>query len=624
MIAFLPHQAWISVDAIARACYRSWVSRRHVLEWQTADAAQANADEYLRSTETQVLAVAAISGTLMLILGLKGQFVPTSAFLALWMSSPLLLRWLNSPAMRLKTQLARADVGYLRRSARRTWRYFDDVVGEESNWLPPDNSQMALHVEVAQRTSPTNIGLWLTSALAAYDFGFLSADDFLQRCSKTMDTLDRVERYEGHILNWYNTRTLEPLTPRYVSSVDSGNLIASLWALAKGCADVMDEPIIGPSSVRGLSDTLTILSEAANEDPYLATSLQSARRLLRGVFRGHHLIGRLRLVSHSMSQLRDQRWEAAQKDERAYWSARLVQECGVWVESIDNYLCWLETLARPPDTFLRELGEDVVAVRRQTLNEIPSLRMLAEQPLPLETILARRGMPDMRPEAAAWLDQIEAQFSQSRARAREAVEGLKHLADRANTLADGINMRFLYDEKRRLFSVGYALGGPPEFTSYYDLLASESRLASLVAIAKRDVPIEHWFALNRPRSGAGDHQALLSWSGTMFEYLMPLLVMPPRPFSLLDQTCHSAVTRQMAYAHTRGVPWGISESAYNVRDRHDTYQYRAFGVPDLALKRGLASDLVVAPYATALALAVEAHEALRNLAELERRGALGA
>jgi cyclic beta-1,2-glucan synthetase len=236
-----------------------------------------------------------------------------------------------------------------------------------------------------------------------------------------------------------------------------------------------------------------------------------------------------------MSQLRDQRWEAAQKDERAYWSARLVQECGVWVESIDNYLCWLETLARPPDTFLRELGEDVVAVRRQTLNEIPSLRMLAEQPLPLETILARRGMPDMRPEAAAWLDQIEAQFSQSRARAREAVEGLKHLADRANTLADGINMRFLYDEKRRLFSVGYALGGPPEFTSYYDLLASESRLASLVAIAKRDVPIEHWFALNRPRSGAGDHQALLSWSGTMFEYLMPLLFTRTYANSLLDR-----------------------------------------------------------------------------------------
>ena len=204
------------------------------------------------------------------------------------------------------------------------------------------------------------------------------------------------------------------------------------------------------------------------------------------------------------------------------------------------------------------------------------------------------------------------------------VERLERLAVRARTFAMEMDFRLVYDPQRRLFAIGYDARSGKLDDSSYDLLASESRLASFVAVAKGDAPTEHWFRLGRSLTVADHATALVSWSGSMFEYLMPLLVMPPRPFSLLDQTCHSAVHRQIVYGRTRGVPWGISESAYNVRDRHDTYQYRAFGVPDLALKRGLASDLVVAPYATALAAAVDAHSALRNFAELERHGALGA
>ncbi|HET9730370.1 MAG TPA: glucoamylase family protein, partial [Acidimicrobiia bacterium] len=204
------------------------------------------------------------------------------------------------------------------------------------------------------------------------------------------------------------------------------------------------------------------------------------------------------------------------------------------------------------------------------------------------------------------------------------VERLERLAVRARTFAMEMDFRLVYDPQRRLFAIGYDARSGKLDESSYDLLASESRLASFIAVAKGDAPTEHWFRLGRSLTVADHATALVSWSGSMFEYLMPLLVMPPRPFSLLDQTCHSAVHRQIVYGRAHGVPWGISESAYNVRDRHDTYQYRAFGVPDLALKRGLASDLVVAPYATALAASVDAHNALRNLAELERLGALGA
>ena len=204
------------------------------------------------------------------------------------------------------------------------------------------------------------------------------------------------------------------------------------------------------------------------------------------------------------------------------------------------------------------------------------------------------------------------------------------LRDRLLTLANAsydfvmeMDFSFLYESERKLFTIGYH---PESFTpddSYYDLLASEARLASLIAIARNDVPLEHWFRLSRTLSRTAGSTALVSWSGSMFEYLMPVLVMRSLPFTLLAQTYDGVVERHVSYARTRNVPWGVSESAYNIRDRHQTYQYRAFGVPDLALKRGLGRDLVIAPYATALAAQIDPPRALANLRTLETMGALG-
>jgi len=623
MLAFLPHQAWIAMDAIGRACYRSFVSHRNLLEWQTAEAAETQGND-LAAVDFQIRIVGSISGALIVLLNLTGQSLTGSAFLALWLISPLLLRWLGNPARRSQPQLSRLGTLYLRRVARRTWRYFDDLVGESSNWLPPDNSQVALRVEVAQRTSPTNIGLWLVSVLAAHDFGYITADDLTQRTTATMDTLERLERYEGHILNWYDTSTLEPLLPRYVSSVDSGNLIASLWTFAQGCEEILDAPAIGPACLKGLSDTVAVLSDASAEDAFLAVPIRSTRRLLRGVVRGHHLLGRVRLTAHAVAQVGDlQHWKTSPKDERAYWSARLVHESTSWTGVIDRYLSWMETLASPPDAFLRAVGEDAVTLREQGLKAIPSLRTLASGYAPVETLLSHRATPEMRPEAAAWLEQISSQYLQAKAYAAEMVTRVESLAARANALASGVNMRFLYDEKRKLFAVGYTVGGPVEFTSHYDLLASESRLASLVSIAKHDVPTEHWFALGRMRNGAGRRQALLSWSGTMFEYLMPMLFMRTYANSLLDQACREAVTRQNEYGQEKNVPWGISECAYSALDSNQVYQYRAFGVPTLALHQDMDAEPVVAPYATALALMLDPSDALDNLNALDALGVSG-
>jgi hypothetical protein len=233
---FLPHQAWLSADAIVRVFHRKWISKRNLLEWKTAQATENGSSSHSESHQRQMQIIGLISTVALVILASRGAFVVSFAFLGLWIISPWLERWLARPEKQSWIHpIGRSETADLRNVARRTWRYFDDLIGPQSHWLPPDNSQLALNVEVARRTSPTNIGLWLNSALAAHDFGYLTADDFVRRCSATMETLGKLERYEGHLLNWYDTNTLAPLPPQYVSTVDSGNLIASLWVLAQGC-----------------------------------------------------------------------------------------------------------------------------------------------------------------------------------------------------------------------------------------------------------------------------------------------------------------------------------------------------------------------------------------------------
>jgi cellobiose phosphorylase len=729
LIAFLPHQAWISMDAIARVVYRRYVSRHHLLQWQTAESAGAQTDQHTRVIFRQLLIVAGLSLVLTIVVCMEHELGPTSVFLALWIASPSLMRWLGRPVPLLKrARISVEDKHFLRRLARRTWRFFDDLVSVESHWLPPDNSQLALRVEVAQRTSPTNIGLWLTSALAAVDFGYLTVTDFLNRCTQTMGTLDRLERYEGHFLNWYNTRTLEPLTPRYVSTVDSGNLLASMWVFERGCQELLDAPLLSHDALHGIADTLGVLREETRRDRSMAVPVQALRRLLRGKLEGQELLVRLRMAHNLALQLEDnKRWKES-GNERAYWTSRLQRELAAWIEMIDGYLPWMETLTQPPDSFLAPLAGDIVGLRRAALRQIPSLRALARAPaavngaevlggsssmetsappllysrgseaggrrmeaagreseaggvavqslphgsglekaglragtngsevsrgsaplqglaLPLlpsrgsetasrgsepapasggvaavEAILAWRGTPGLRPEVAAWIEQLHADYTRARDRAASTLHNLEALAASAARFASGINMRFLYDADRRLFGVGYAVGGPVVFSSHYDLLASECRLASLVAIAKGDVPVEHWYALGRARTSLPGGAVLLSWSGTMFEYLMPLLFMRTFANSLLDHDCREAVRQQIAYGHEKDIPWGISECAYGALDANQIYQYRAFGVPSLALKPDLENELAVAPYATMLALLIDPAASVENLKRLAQSG----
>ena len=445
-LAFLANQAYEMLHAITVTLVRLGITKHRLLEWETAAAsAHRGGPPRLSVFVKDMIASPLIAvGSLALVILVRPHALPASVpVLALWAAAPLVAYALSRPVPTRRAVLGPEDREFLQSVALKTWRYFETFSGPEDHALPPDNVQLVPELTVAHRTSPTNIGMALLATLAAHDFGFIDTDDLVARIEATLTTVESLERFEGHLMNWYDTRTLARLPPAYISTVDSGNLAGALVTLS-------------------------------------------------------------------------------------------------------------------------------VALQRLHLD---------------------------------------------------------HLAIRAVAVFDGMNFRFLYDPQRQLFTIGYRLAdeeGPGRRDpSYYDLLASEARLASFLAIAKGDVPESHWFHLGRAVTSVRGAPVLLSWSATMFEYLMPLLVMRSYPDTLLDESCRMVVRRQMEYATARGVPWGMSESAYNIVDRHDTFQYKAFGVPGLGLKRGLGDELVVAPYASALAAMIDPPQSATNLRRLTGAGLEG-
>jgi len=628
MAAFLPHQTYLALDAIVRACFRLSV-RRHLLEWQTAEMSHLAVRSHVDTFRAPFLLISALSAASLLILGIRGALwePALTPFLLLWAAAPGVRYWIGwqRRAVQRLEQIEVEDQLYLRRIGRESWRYFDDLVGEEHHWLPPDNSQEALRVEVAARTSPTNIGMWLMSAVSAHDLGFLTPEQMIDRCTATIETLEELERCEGHLLNWYNTRTLEPLLPRYVSTVDSGNLIACLWILGQTVEELDERQPLEPSALRGLADTLSVIMARFPADPTTAIPLSTLRGLFQEEPSGVEIMERIRLAEEPARKLTDSlRWSVSETAERAYWFGRLEQQIQSWIQYFDRHLRWVDVLSAPPEEFLQPLGEPAILERRRVLDRLPTWSETAlEDAGMLSGILRDRDNESGLPASLiAWMTELRTEYEKSRAASRTFLARARHLGALGEDLTAGMDMAFLYDADRRLFAIGYQVGGPLSFTAHYDLLASESRLASLVAIAKAEVPVRHWLALGRPYTSSNG-QVLLSWSGTMFEYLMPLLFMQSFRNSLIENACAAAVNRQIEYARDRRVPWGISESAHSAVDFHRIYQYRAFGVPSLGLKRGLEDDLVVAPYATTLALLVDPEESIRNLRRLEKAGMYG-
>ena len=569
-LMLLPFHAWEMAHAIILTLVRLVITQRRLLEWETAASVAARIASMGQRSGVRTFFLEMISSPLLaaaifvlVIVVAPANALVAAPFVGLWLAAPALAFLLSRPVAPRVWLLSDRDRRRLRQVARRTWHYFELFVGPESHWLPPDNFQETDDAGLARRTSPTNIGMGLLSTLAAHDLGFLTTRDLIARIGGALDTIDRLERHEGHLLNWYETNTLAPLWPRYVSTVDSGNFVAALIALERGLDQIASRTGPSPAVTDGLDDTAEMV-----------------RAALPSIARAHPLGSRLQ---PALATMVDVIQRSLPSDERPQPDAVALQEQARVLEDL------LATVDQPV-TPEASKGATV-----DTLSTVRALRAalgrLTDEPIP------------------------------------EASEALRELAQRCRQLADAMHFGFLYDRTRHLFAIGYRLAdadGPGRLdASYYDLLASEARLASFLAIARGDVPQTHWFRLGRLAVSVDGVPTLLSWSATMFEYPMPSLLMRSFPGTLLDQTCRRAVRRQIQYGRQYGIPWGMSESAYNVVDRHGTYQYKAFGVPGLGLKRGLADDLVVAPYATALALHVNPKAAIENFERLARAGGEG-
>jgi cyclic beta-1,2-glucan synthetase len=579
-VTFLAYHAYEMLHAIILTLVRMVVTQRRLLEWETAAAAAARSAGLGSRGGKRVFVVEMVASPVtaavllpVVLSGRPGAPAVAIPFLVLWAAAPLVAYWLSQPARLRRLRLDPAERAYLRRLARKTWRYFETFVGPADHWLPPDNYQEDPGPMVAHRTSPTNIGMGLLSTLAAHDLGYVRTDELVRRLDGALSSIESMERHEGHLLNWYDSANLAPLHPRYVSTVDSGNLAGALLILSEGlrriARDGQDRGALRAGQCDEAGLLLRAVDACAKADPGRRAACDALRRevkaiqsllagdddppeatlaLLRG--RAPALVGALAPLEAPEGNA------AAAAAEAVYWGRRLADGLS---------------------------GADVP-------DGLPA-RSLAPAPEP--------SIP----------------------------ERLLDLGRRAAAIADGMGFGFLFDRQRKIFSIGYRLAdaeGPGRLDpAYYDLLASEARLSSFIAVAKGDVPQSHWFHLGRLITNIDGRPALLSWSATMFEYLMPRLFMKTYPGTLLDVSCRMAVRRQMAYAAQRRVPWGISESAFNFVDRHGSYQYKAFGVPGLGLKRGLADELVIAPYATALAALIDPGAAVRNFARLAAEGAEG-
>ncbi|KFI29469.1 protein ndvB [Haematobacter missouriensis] len=568
-LTFMAHLAVKMGDAIVRALYRMFVSRKHLLEWRTAQqvhvSARSDLKDYLRYMWISpviglgLFVAVALLNPAGLAVALPFALIWTLAPLAAWeVSRPL--------ATEDRLNIRPADRDTLRRTARLTWRYFETFVTAESNWLPPDNFQEAPAPKIAERTSPTNIGLYLLSVLTARDFGWISFEVAVGRIEQSLGTLERMEKYRGHLYNWYDTANLAVLEPRYVSAVDSGNLAGHLVTLSSALREWSRNPSVNMlGNLDGIGDVLALVRERHAAVPDDRRTLRPLRRRIE--------------------------------------------------ERIDGF-------ARSLASYLDE--PQLAPVR--AIN----LAVIAEDIRKLSLDLEREAGHATTAELVWWANALkatcDAMTGDSLAGWEEKdslAERLAALAERARSLAFAMDFRFLMDPEKRLLSIGYRPDLGERDLSCYDLLASEARLASFFAIAKGDLPVEHWTRLGRPVTAFEGRGVLLSWSGSMFEYLMPPLVMQERVGGILNQSNAMAVAVQIQHGNRLGIPWGVSESAFNARDREMNYQYYAFGVPELGLKRTVGQDVVVAPYATLLASQIRPHAAVANLRRLEKMGAFG-
>jgi cyclic beta-1,2-glucan synthetase len=648
-VVLIANRTWMHLDAIVRTLWRLFFSRRHLLEWTTAaqakSSASLSASSFWRRMQGSVF-IGLLAGVATALLNPKA--LPLAApFALIWLGAPWFARLISLPeARREAVPLSPEEIGEFRLYGRRIWRFFSDFTLAEDHFLPPDNFQEDPYPVLAHRSSPTNFGLHLLSIVSAHDFGWCGWSEMTDRLETTLKSLKELPRFRGHFYNWIDIQSLQLLEPKYISTVDSGNLAGHLLTLAQSCRDLTHQPLFSTSVLSGIQDTVTLLKRTAEDLPHhgraAVTPLSQLQKEItlfeQQLAEVDHFTSHskwagawdkldlqaetLKDTAHAFAS--DQRVD--EKSEMTAWADLVAADVKSHARDFRRLFPWVYALS--DSAHLSAETEEEKQFQSSIQNLLSVNLTLDQAPAhcrkALETFeqwRQSRLAHQKSPGEDVYFDQVVEALSLSAKNCQEMLARLNGVADLSQRLFNEMDFSFLLNPKKKLFAIGYRVNEDQLDESCYDLLASECRLTSYVAIIKGDVPVSHWFRLGRGMVAEEGEAVLMSWSGSMFEYLMPSLVMITPDGSLLDQTCQRVVRRQIEYGNTRDVPWGISEAGYNARDLNLTYQYSNFGIPGLGLKRGLTKDLVVAPYATALAAMVDPHAALQNLKRLEQLGA---
>ncbi len=608
----IPYEAFTNVLAIMRTLWRIIITRKKLLEWNPSENEENRIKINLFASYSSMWFDPLLSTVVFiyLIIYFPIKLIIAGPILLLWFITPFITWWLSRPLAKKVSLLTPEQNIFLRKIARKTYSYFERFDKIEYNWLPPDNFQEQPIELIAHRTSPTNIGLALLANLSAYEFGYITASLLIERTKNTISTMEKMERYRGHFYNWYDTQSLNPLLPKYISTVDSGNLAGHLLILKQGLLAIPHQKIADLKLFEGLRDTWYVLAGTLEENEIV---LLNQFNIELEAACGADLLTHRDSKFH-MERLTNSFWSVLEKlnqdpeSETYSWMHALNKQLMQLNEEIKVFAPWdlLETV--PP-----KYANFFSLSANKTWVEL--LKAAMESHVEVNRLLLESNSENER----NWLGLFKASLVNSIWVVEDCIDTVENLAQQCNELSE-MEWDFLYDKSTNLFAIGYNVDEHHMDASFYDLLASEARFVIFIGIAQGKLPEESWFALGRLLTKVDGKPILLSWSGSMFEYLMPLLVMPTYENTLLDQTYKAAVQWQIDYGKKTGLPWGISESGFNMINASSHYQYRAFGAPGLGLKRGLEEDSVIAPYATVLALMVEPQKAYKNLQLLSDKG----
>lgn len=607
-LVFLPYHAYTMTDAIIRTLYRVYISKRNMLEWITAADMEKNLkDDFFSYFKRMRVAVLLSVSIFLLVLWINSSnFLLTLPLIILWFVSPYIAFNVSGETVKKVEKLNKEDIQLLRKIARKTWAYFEKFAGEENNFLPPDNYQVYPPNGVAHRTSPTNIGFFLMSILSARDFGYISVMQMMDKIEKTISTIERMETWKGHLFNWYNTRTLEVLRPFYISSVDSGNFATYLITVKEGLLEYIYNSVIDINLLQGLKDTIEIMEEKHKYKTQCIDEMIANGKI--SLCEWIILLETLRIDQYGRIELNTKIHKMVDnfkiESEQLFPHIEILSNAKMFVGSDEKY----EELKHK----FEELQGNISLARLINLYS----NMIYEIDRLINAV-------NNHEKENKYLVKLKAEIIKLRSNVENILKQMDNLINRINQIIDATQFVHLYDSKRNLFSIGYDVEKERLTSSFYDLLASEARATSYLAIARREIPKKHWFKLGRALSVINGYRGLVSWTGTMFEYFMPNIILRNYDNTLMDESYATVVKAQKRYGDKRNVPWGVSESGYYAFDMALNYQYKAFGVPDLGLKRGLIDDMVVSPYSTILALPFDTRGAMENLKKLLADGLEG-